>query len=82
MTKCVEVSYEHMLKQKNYLHVKITYVFLAIIFKVGLLPYLKLTTISMKRNTLIEHKEVTIVCEKSGPINFSYNVLLTTPEVK
>jgi hypothetical protein len=34
----------------------------------------------MKRNTLIEHKEVTIVCEESGPISLSYNALLTTPE--
>jgi len=35
----------------------------------------------VKRNSLIEHKEVVVVCEESGPINLSYNVLLTTPEV-
>ncbi len=34
----------------------------------------------MKRCTLIEHKKVVIVCEENGPINFSYNVLLTTLE--
>jgi hypothetical protein len=34
----------------------------------------------MKRNTLIEHKEAIVVCEESGPINLSYNVLLTTPK--
>jgi hypothetical protein len=33
----------------------------------------------MKKNTLIEHKEV-IVCEKNGSISMSYNVLLTTLE--
>jgi hypothetical protein len=33
----------------------------------------------MKRNTLIEHKEV-VVCEENGPINLSHNVLLTTLE--
>jgi len=34
----------------------------------------------MRRHTLIEHKETTIVCEESGPISFSYNILLTTQE--
>jgi hypothetical protein len=35
----------------------------------------------MKRNTLIEHKETTIVCEEGGPVSMSYNALLTTPKV-
>jgi hypothetical protein len=35
----------------------------------------------MKRNTLIEHKEVAIVCEESGLVSLSYNVLLTTLKV-
>jgi hypothetical protein len=35
----------------------------------------------MKRNTLIEHKEVVVICEESGPISMSYNVILTTLEV-
>jgi hypothetical protein len=35
----------------------------------------------MKRNTLIEHKEVVVVCEESGLVNMNYNVLLTTLEV-
>jgi hypothetical protein len=34
----------------------------------------------MKRNTLIEHKEVTIVCEENGPFSMNYNVQLTTPK--
>jgi hypothetical protein len=59
---------------------KTTYVFFTIIFRLGLLPYLKLVTTCMKINTLINHKEV-VVCEKNGPINMSYNVLLTTLEV-
>jgi hypothetical protein len=45
-----------------------------IIFKVGLLPYLKLTTAAMKRNNLINHKEVVVVCEENGHVNMSYNV--------
>jgi hypothetical protein len=32
----------------------------------------------MKRNTLIEHKEVVVVCEESGPVSMNNNVLLTT----
>jgi hypothetical protein len=34
----------------------------------------------MKRNTLIEHKEVVVVCEKNGHVSMNYNVLLTTLE--
>jgi hypothetical protein len=33
----------------------------------------------MKRNILIEHKEV-VVCEESGFVSLNYNVLLTTPK--
>lgn len=28
----------------------------------------------------MEHKEIVVVCEKSWPIHFNYNVLLTTSE--
>jgi hypothetical protein len=34
----------------------------------------------MKRDTLIEHKEVVVICEENGPVNLSYNSLLTTPK--
>jgi hypothetical protein len=34
----------------------------------------------VKRNTLIEHKEVVVVCEENGPISMNYNVLLITPK--
>jgi hypothetical protein len=34
----------------------------------------------MKINTLIKHKKTNILCEEIGPINLSYNVLLTTLE--
>jgi hypothetical protein len=34
----------------------------------------------MKRNTLIEHMEVVVVCEENGHVSLSYNVLLTTPK--
>jgi hypothetical protein len=34
----------------------------------------------MKRDTLIEHKDIVVVCEEDGPISLSSNVLLTTLE--
>jgi hypothetical protein len=34
----------------------------------------------MKRDTLIEHKKIVVVCEESGPISLNYNVLLTIEE--
>jgi hypothetical protein len=74
----VEVYNECLLKLAKCLHVITTNVFITIFFKAILLPYLRLTTIDMRRNTLIEHKEVVVVCEESGPI--SLNVLLATPE--
>jgi hypothetical protein len=33
----------------------------------------------MKKDTLVEHKEV-VVCEESGHVSLSYNALLTTPK--
>jgi hypothetical protein len=34
----------------------------------------------MKKDTLIEHKEIAIVCEESGHTNLNYNGLLITPK--
>jgi len=61
----------------NCLQVKTIDVFLTIVFRIGLLPYLGLTT-GMKQDTLIEHKEVVVVCDQeSEHVNLSYNVLTT-----
>jgi hypothetical protein len=76
----VEVYYESLLKLTNCLQVRTTNVFLTTVFRVGLLPYLRLATTGMKKNTLIEHKEVVIVCEESGLVSLSYNALQTTLE--
>ncbi len=38
-------------------------VFLTIIFRIGLLPCLRLITFGMKQDTLIEHKETIVVCD-------------------
>jgi len=47
----------------NCLQVRTTNVFFIIVFKIRLLPYLGLTTTRMKQDTLIEHKEVVVVCD-------------------
>jgi len=60
------------LKLINYLQVNTTYVFLTIVLRAGLLPCLKLTTIGMKKDTLIE-LEVIVVCEESGHISLNDN---------
>jgi hypothetical protein len=75
----IEIYYECLLKLANYLQVKVIDVFLIIVFRIGLLPYLRLIT-SMKRDTLIEHKEVVIAHEESGHVSLSYNVPLITLE--
>jgi len=77
----VEVYYECMLKLTNCLQVKIIDVSFTTILKVGLLPYLILTTRGMKRDTSIKHKETIVACEESGPISLNYNVLLNTPRI-
>ncbi len=60
----VEVYYERLLKLTNSLQHRTTICFLTIIFKFGLQPYLHVTTTGMKRETLQQHKEATLVCEE------------------
>jgi hypothetical protein len=69
-----------MLKLTNCLQVKATNVLLPIVFKAGLLPYLRLAITGTNRDTLIRHKEAIIVCEESGHVSSSCNVMLTTPK--
>ncbi len=78
----MEVYYERLLTSINYLQVKATDVFLTIIFKVGLQPYLILTTSGVVRDILIEHKEVTFICEESGSVIANYIALITHPKLK
>jgi hypothetical protein len=77
-TKCFEVYYDCVLKLANCLHVRTTNVFFTIVFRISLLPCFILT--SMKKDTLIEHKEADVVCEENRLISLSHNVLLTTLE--
>ncbi len=56
-----EVYYESLLKLVNYLQFRTIDVFVTTIFRAGSLPYQKLTTKSLKRNTLIEHNEVALM---------------------
>jgi hypothetical protein len=71
ITKHVEVYCEHLLKLVNCLQIKAVYVFFTIVFKANLLPYLKLATTCVKKDTLIEHKEAIVVCEENGLISLN-----------
>jgi hypothetical protein len=60
----VEVYYERLLKLANSLQHKATNSLLTIIFRFGLQPYLCVAITNMKRKTLQQHKEATLVCEE------------------
>jgi hypothetical protein len=62
--------------------VKVTDVFLIVIFKASLQPYFKLATTRMARNTLIKHNEVVVICEENGIIIANYNALIIQLESK
>jgi hypothetical protein len=60
----VEIYSKRLLKLANNLQHKTTYSFLIIIFRFGLQPYLCVATTSMKRESLQQHKETTLVHER------------------
>jgi hypothetical protein len=60
----MEVYYEILLKLTNGLQHRTTNSFLTTVFKSRLQPYLRVTTTNMKRETLQQHEETTLVCEK------------------
>jgi hypothetical protein len=57
----MEVYYERLLKLTNSFQHKTIDNFLTIIFRFGLQPYLRVTTVGMKRETLQQHKETTLI---------------------
>jgi len=63
--KKVKVYYEWILKLVNCLQHKANDSILTIFFRVGLVSYLKVATLSMKPNSLFEHKEVVVTCEEN-----------------
>jgi hypothetical protein len=60
----VEVYYERLLKLTNSLQHTTINGFLTTIFKSKLQPYLCVAITGMKRKTLQQHKETTLVCEE------------------
>jgi hypothetical protein len=60
----VEVYYDRLLKFTNSFQQKTTDSFLTTVFYFGLQPYLHVATVSMKRKTLQQHMEVTLVWEE------------------
>jgi hypothetical protein len=61
----MEVYYEKLLKLANSLQHRTINNFLTTILKSRLQPHLHVATASMKRETLQQHKETTLVCEKT-----------------
>jgi hypothetical protein len=62
--------------------VKAIDVFLTIISRTSLQPYLRLATTSMMRDTLIKHKGTIMICEENGLVVTNYNALITQPKSK
>jgi len=82
VSKHIKIYYEHLLKLVNCLQMKAINVFLTTIFRTCLQPYLRLATIVMTRDTMIKHKEATMICEESGPIITKNNGFITQPKSK
>ncbi len=61
---------------------KATDVFLTIIFRTCLQPYLKLAITCMTKDTLIKHKKVAMICEENGKVITNYNALIIQPKFK
>jgi hypothetical protein len=57
-------------------------VFLTTICKASFQPYIRLSTTSMAKNTLIKHKEVAIIYEENKLVIINYNALITHLESK
>ncbi len=66
----VKIYYKQILKLTNCLYIKAVNTYFIIVFKVGLHPYIQLSTIGMKHETLIKHKKV-VICEESGPKGYN-----------
>jgi hypothetical protein len=76
----VEVYHKRILKLANCLQHKANDNLLIIFYKVGLVPYLKVATISMKCNSLFEHKEIVVTCEDCTSDPTKYQKLLKPPK--
>jgi hypothetical protein len=72
----VKVYYERILKLVNYLQHKVDDSLLTIFFRAGLITYLKVVIVSMKCNSLFEHKEVVVIYEESMGDPIEYQKLL------
>jgi hypothetical protein len=78
----VEVYYEQIQKLVHGLQVPTINNFLTIMFKAGLQSYFIITTSGMKRSTLEERKEATMLCEEGMTIVEAKNALLVPQSIK
>ncbi len=78
----VEVYYERIQKLVHGLQVPTINNFLTIMCRVGLQSYFIITTSKMKRSTLEECKEATMLCEEGMTIVEAKNALLVLQSIK
>jgi porphobilinogen deaminase len=74
-TERVEVYYEKIQKMAHCLQIPTTDSFLTTMFKASLLSYFIIANAGMKRLTLQQHKEVTMLCEERMIIAEARNAL-------
>jgi len=72
----VEVYYEQILRLANCLQHKMDNNLLTTFFRVGLVPYLQIATIGMKRDTLFEEKKSMVTYEEMKTNAKEYQKLL------
>jgi hypothetical protein len=70
-------SIMRLLKLANNIQHKTTNSFLTNVFIFGLQPYLHVVTKGMKRETLQQHKEATLVCEGVFEVKAISNLLIS-----
>lgn len=75
----MEVYYEHILELANRLNHKANDNLLMKFFVAGLVPYLRVATTRMKRDTLFFHKKVMVTCKESMGDANEYRKLLEPP---
>jgi hypothetical protein len=78
----VEFYYEQIQKLVHRLQVATIDSFLTLVFKTCLYSYLRSATTRMKRSTLQQHKEATMLCEKGMTTTKARSALSVSQSIK
>jgi hypothetical protein len=77
----VEVYYEQLFKLANCLYVKTTDVLFNLYFSNTFVTIFAFGNCKYEKGHFNKHKEVVVICEESGLVTISYNVILITPNI-